>query len=83
MQFIEIPKELFDQIPIELIESVSISPRINIDSTKLLLHIEIYDKLFQLTNTLKEDGNYLYPIYNSSSVEFNNLLKEHYIIDEA
>ena len=47
MKFIIIPKELFDSIPEEAKKQLGIdNPRMNIDETEVLLHIEHYDVLF-------------------------------------
>ena len=61
MKFIIIPKELFDSIPEEAKKQLGIdNPRMNIDETEVLLHIEHYDVLF--------------PTYDATSTEFNSLI---------
>lgn len=67
MKFIIIPKELFDSIPEEAKKQLGIdNPRMNIDETEVLLHIEHYDVLFPSMMTLEE--------YDATSTEFNSLI---------
>lgn len=55
-----------------------ICPRMNIDETEVLLHIEHYDVLFPPMMTLEEDDNsdivYPFPTYDATSTEFNSLI---------
>lgn len=79
MKFIIIPKELFDSIPEEAKKQLGIdNPRMNIDETEVLLHIEHYDVLFPPMMTLEEDDNsdivYPFPTYDATSTEFNSLI---------
>lgn len=54
------------------------NPRMNIDETEVLLHIEHYDVLFPPMMTLEEDDNsdivYPFPTYAATSTEFNSLI---------
>lgn len=54
------------------------NPRMNIDETEVLLHIEHYDVLFPPMMTLEEDDNsdivYPFPTYDATSTEFNSLI---------
>lgn len=79
MKFTIIPKELFDSIPEEAKKQLGIdNPRMNIDETEVLLHIEHYDVLFPPMMTLEEDDNsdivYPFPTYDATSTEFNSLI---------
>lgn len=73
MKFIIIPKELFDSIPEEAKKQLGIdNPRMNIDETEVLLHIEHYDVLFSPMMT--SDIVYPFPTYDATSTEFNSLI---------
>lgn len=79
MKLIIIPKELFDSIPEETTKQLGIdNPRMNIDETEVILHIEHYDVLFPPMMTLEEDNDsnivYPFPIYDAASSEFNSLI---------
>ena len=70
---------IFDSIPEEAKKQLGIdNPRMNIDETEVLLHIEHYDVLFPPMMTLEEDDNsdivYPFPTYDATSTEFNSLI---------
>lgn len=79
MKFIIIPKDVYDMIPEDkrLILGIQ-DPRMSLDKSGVILHIEHYDKLFESVNMLKsnkdEDVTYPYPVYESPSPEFDIVL---------
>ena len=79
MKFIIIPKELFDSIPEEATKQLGIdNPRMSIDESEVILHIEHFDVLFPPVMTLEEDDSndivYPFPIYDAASTGFNSLI---------
>lgn len=72
MKFIIIPKELSEEKRREL--GIG-SPRTSVDGSKVILHIDHYDHLFKsLDMQADDDPQYPYPVYDSSSSEFESIL---------
>lgn len=76
MKFIIIPKEVYDSVSEEKRRELGIgSPRASVDGSKVILHVEHYDHLFKsLDAQADDDPQYPYPVYNSSSSEFESVL---------
>lgn len=76
MKFIIIPREVYDSISEEKRIELGIdSPRTSVDGSKVILHIEHYDHLFNsLDMKDNDDPQYPYPVYDSSSSEFESIL---------
>lgn len=76
MKFIIIPKEVYDSVSEEKRLELGIdSPRASVDGSKVILHIEYYDHLFKsLDMQADDDPQYPYPVYDSSSSEFESVL---------
>lgn len=83
MEYIIIPKELFDTVPEEARIELGIDqPRTSVDGTEVILHVEHYDQLFPPTSTLSDDEENTdtriiraYPTYENPSVEFSAVLE--------
>lgn len=72
MKFIIIPKEVSEEKRREL--GIG-SPRTSVDGSKVILHIDHYDHLFKsLDMQADDDPQYPYPVYDSSSSEFESIL---------
>lgn len=51
------------------------SPRASVDGSKVILHVEHYDHLFKSLDMQADDEpQYPYPVYDSSSSEFESIL---------
>lgn len=76
MKFIIIPKEVYDSVSEEKRRELGIgSPRTSVDGSKVILHIEHYDHLFNSLDMKVNDGSqYPYPVYDSPSSEFESIL---------
>lgn len=76
MEFIIIPKEVYDSVSEEKRRELGIgSPRTSVDGSKVILHIEHYDHLFNSLDMKVNDGpQYPYPVYDSPSSEFESVL---------
>lgn len=82
MEYIIIPKEVFDTVPEEVKKELGIdSPRMSVDGAEVLLHVEHYDTLFPPTSLLSDDEESndnriirTYPTYVNPSEEFENLI---------
>lgn len=78
MKFIIIPKEVYDSVSEseEKRRELGIdSPRASVDGSKVILHIDYYDLLFKsLDMQADDDPQYPYPVYDSSSSEFESIL---------
>lgn len=76
MKFIIIPKEVYDSVSEEKRLELGIdSPRASVDGSKVILHVEHYDLLFKsLDMQVDDEPQYPYPVYDSSSSEFESVL---------
>lgn len=76
MKFIIIPKEVYDSVSEEKRRELGTgSPRTSVDGSKVILHIEHYDHLFKSLDMQADDEpQYPYPVYDSSSSEFESIL---------
>ena len=76
MKFIIIPKEVYDSVSEEKRRELEIgSPRVSVDGSKVILHVEYYDLLFKSLDTQADDEpQYPYPVYDSPSSEFESVL---------
>lgn len=70
MKFIIIPKEVYNSVSEEKRRELGIgSPRASVDGSKVILHVEHYDLLFN-----DDEPQYPYPVYDSPSSEFESVL---------
>lgn len=82
MEYIIIPKELFDSVPEEAKIELGIDkPRTSVDGTEVILHVEHYDTLFPPVSTLSDDEENTdtriiraYPTYVNPSTEFSAVI---------
>ena len=76
MKFIIIPKELYDSVSEEKRRELGIDgPRASVDGSKVILHVDRYDHLFKSLDMQADDEpQYPYPVYDSSSSEFESIL---------
>lgn len=81
MEFIVIPKEVFNLASIDRLKELGIdSPRASVDEKQVLLHIEHYNSIEEFPSPIStlEDGvetiQYPYPVYNNPSDELSALL---------
>lgn len=80
MKFIIVPKEVHDTISIEVLKEHGIDhPRISVDGTEVMLHVEHYDTLFPPVLLTSEDGEINditreFPVYVNPSDEFNSII---------
>lgn len=81
MEFIIIPKEIFDLAPIEKLKKMDIEePRTSLDGSQVILHIEHYKAIEEFPSpTMMTAGEietiqYPYPVYQNPSDEFSTLL---------
>lgn len=85
MKFIIIPKEVYDSVSEEKRRELEIdSPKTSVDGSKVILHIEHYDHLFKsLDMQADDDPQYPYPVYDSSSSEFESILSSKEWVSDA
>jgi hypothetical protein len=82
MEFIVIPREVFNLTSIDRLKELGIdSPRASADGKQVLLHIEHYNSIEEFPSPIStlEDGEietiqYPYPVYNNPSDELSALL---------
>lgn len=76
MKFVIIPKEVYDSVSEEKRRELGIdSPIASVDGSKVILHIDHYDHLFKSLDMQADDEpQYPYPVYDSSSSEFESIL---------
>ena len=76
MKFIIIPKEVYDSVSEEKKRELGTgSPRASVDGSWAILHVEHYDHLFKSLDAQADDEpQYPYPVYDSSSSEFESVL---------
>lgn len=75
MQYIIIPTEVFETADMVKAKRLGLDyPRKSIDGTKVIMHIESYNRLFGSSSSTARKARIAYPIYESDSEEFNELL---------
>lgn len=74
MNFIKIPKAVFEEIPEEQRVSLGISnPLTSINNEEVLIHLEFYDLLIGEVLS-EEEKEYPFKVYSTDSAEFKDLL---------
>jgi hypothetical protein len=69
MNYIIIPSQLIQNIPQSILDELNILFKYSKDKSKIIIHIKLYDKLFNIEHIEDKIFEYPYPIYRDLEIQ--------------
>ena len=69
MNYIIIPSQLIQNIPQSILDELNILFKYSANRSKVIIHIKLYDKLFNVKHIEDKVFEYPYPIYRDSEIQ--------------
>lgn len=69
MNYTIIPSQLIQNIPQSILDELNILFKYSKDKSKIIIHIKLYDKLFNIEHIEDKIFEYPYPIYRDLEIQ--------------